>query len=95
MKLTVEIVKKKILGVLRKHDVTKAALFGSVATGEATEKSDVDVLIDFKGEQSLLDLVDLKFELEELLHRKVDLLTYDSLHPLLRDKILKQQVVIL
>ena len=46
MRLTVENIKKKIVGVLKKNDVKKASLFGSVVTGEATEKSDVDILIE-------------------------------------------------
>ncbi len=44
---------------------------------------------------SLLDLAGLKIELEEVLRKEVDVLTYNSLHPLLRDRILSEQVVIL
>ncbi|MEM3623430.1 MAG: hypothetical protein QXR76_06660 [Candidatus Bathyarchaeia archaeon] len=53
------------------------------------------MLVEFKGEKSLLDLAGLKIELEEILGKKVDVLTYNSLHPLLKDKILKEQKVIL
>jgi len=63
--------------------------------GEQKEGSDIDILIEFKGNKSLLDLAGLKIELEETLHRKVDVLTYNSLHPLLKDRILKEQKVIL
>lgn len=91
----VEDIKKIIIRVLRKHGVKKAALFGSVARGEAVEKSDIDLLIEFKGRKSLLDLVSLKLELEELLKRDVDVLTYKSLHPLLRNGILSEQKAIL
>ncbi len=80
--------------ILKRQGITKAAFFGSVARGEATKKSDVDVLVRFKGQKSLLDLVGLQFELEEKLGRKVDLLTYNSIHPLLRDIILKEQQII-
>ena len=96
MKLTVETVKKKILGVLKKHDVAKAALFGSIVTGEITEKSDVDILIEYRSKnKSLFDLVGLEQELEDTLQRKVDVLTYKSIHPYLRERILRQQVAIL
>ncbi len=96
MRLTVENVKGKIVGILKKNGVRKASVFGSLATGEATKKSDVDILIEFRGKnKSLLDLVGLEQELEDKLHRKVDLLTFKSLHPLIRDRILAEQVSIL
>ncbi len=91
----VEEIKKTIVQVLRKHGVKRAALFGSIVRREAREKSDVDLLVEFKGKKSLLDLAGLKLELEELLGRDVDVLTYKSLHPLLRDKILSEQEAIL
>lgn len=87
--------KVKILPVLKKYDVSRASLFGSVVNGESTEKSDIDLLVEFRGEKSLLDLAGLKIELEELLGRRVDVLTYNSLHPLLKDKILSKEMSIL
>lgn len=84
-----------MLGILKKHDVEKAALFGSFVRGEQSTKSDIDLLVEFKGEKSLLDLVGLKQELEDKFKRKVDVLTYGSLHPLLRERILREQKVIL
>ena len=87
--------KKSLVQVLKRHDVKKAALFGSIVKGKATEKSDIDLLIEFKGRKSLLDLAGLKLELQELLKRNVDVLTYKSLHPLLKNRILSEQVVIL
>lgn len=85
--------KKKILPVLRENKVKKAGLFGSYARGEQKKASDIDILIEFKG--SLLDLVCLERKLREQLGKKVDLLTYGSIHPLLRKKILKEEVRIL
>jgi hypothetical protein len=85
----------KIVPVLQRHDVKKAAIFGSFVRGEEKEGSDVDVLVEFEGEKSLLDLAGLKIELEEALGRKVDVLTYNSLHPLLKERILQEQKVIL
>ncbi len=95
MKLTVSNVKREIMGILKKNEVKKAALFGSVVTGEATDKSDIDILIEFNGRKSLLDLVGLEQELEEKLGRKVDVITYKSVHPLLRKSIFEHQVQIL
>ncbi len=56
--------------------------------------SDVDILVDFPPGTSLLDLVRLERELKELLKRDVDVVTYDSLHHLIRDRILREQAVI-
>lgn len=91
----IERIKKSLLGVLEKNGVKRAALFGSVVRGEAAEESDIDILVEFEGRKSLLDLAGLQIEIQELLGKKVDVLTYGSLHPLLKDRILKEQVVIL
>jgi predicted nucleotidyltransferase len=87
--------KKPLIDVLKRHDVKKAALFGSVARGEATEESDIDLLIEFEGRKSLLDLAGLQLELQDAVKRQVDVLTYKSLHPLLKERILEEQVMIL
>ena len=73
----------------------KAALFGSIVRGEVTEESDIDLLVEFKGRKSLLDLAGLKIDLQELIKKRVDIVTYKSLHPLLKERILNEQVVIL
>ncbi len=91
----IEKLKEKILEKLREHEVKRASLFGSIVREEMTDESDIDILIEFRGTKSLLDLARLKMELEEVLERKVDVLTYNSLHPLLKDQILAEQVEIL
>jgi len=93
--MELEGLKNKVIPILQHNDVKKAAVFGSFVRGEQKEDSDIDILVEFKGEKSLLDLAGLKIELEEALQRKVDVLTYNSLHPLLKDKILQEQKVIL
>jgi hypothetical protein len=94
-RIKIKEIKNKILPVLKRYDVSKASLFGSFVKNEATEISDIDILVEFKGEKSLLDLAGLKIELEELLDKRVDVLTYKSLHPLLKDRILSEQETIL
>jgi len=91
----IEKYKKSILEILKEHDVKRASLFGSIVREEMTDESDIDLLIEFKGTKSLLDLARLKIELEEALKCKVDVLTYNSLHPLLKDQILAEEVEIL
>lgn len=94
-KANLEEIKEKILPILKHHDVSRAAIFGSLVTGRTGKRSDLDLLVEFKGEKSLLDLVALKLDLEAEVERKVDVVTYRSLHPLIRDKVLKQQVRVL
>ena len=88
-------VQDTILEILRKNEVKRAAFFGSIVRDEMDEESDIDILIEFEGRKSLLDLSRLKNELEDDVNRRVDLLTYRSLHPGLRDRILAEQVPIL
>ena len=85
----------KIVPVLRRYEVVRAALFGSCVRDELREDSDIDVLVEIKKDISLLDFVGLKLEIEEALGRKVDLIEYNTIKPLLRERILKEQVVIL
>jgi len=87
--------KSKINPILKRHHVKKAAIFGSFARGEQKKSSDVDILVKFPGGKSLFDLIGLKLDLEDKLNKKVDVLTYDSIHPLLRNIILDEQKVIL
>jgi len=87
--------RRRVVPLLRHHGVKRAAIFGSIARGEERGGSDIDILVEFEGERSLLDLVALKMELEKALGRRVHVLTYSSLHPKLRDRILAEQEVIL
>ncbi len=86
---------RKITPILRHNGVVTAGIFGSYARGEQNRKSDVDILVKFRGKKSLLDLVGLKLELEDMLGRKVDLVEYPAIHPMIRDRVLKEQVRIL
>lgn len=85
--------KREIISVLKKNRIKKAGIFGSYARGEEKKRSDVDILIAFNG--SLLLLVRIERELKENLGKKVDLLTYRGIHPLLKKRILKEEIRIL
>jgi len=86
-----ERLREKVAPILRRLGVRRASVFGSLARGEGDEESDVDLLVELEPGRSLLDLAELKVELEEVLGRRVDVITYDSLHPLLRERVLREQ----
>ncbi len=85
----------KVLPVLKEAGVTKSSLFGSYVRGDYHKDSDIDILVELPKGNSLLDLVRLEKKLENVLGKKVDLLTYNSVHPLLKDHIGKNQLQIL
>ena len=95
MNIRIDEIKDVIIKVLEKYSVKRAGLFGSVVRGEVSEDSDIDVLVKIDRDISLLDFVGLKLEIEEALGRKVDLVEYDTIKPLLRERILKEEMVIL
>ena len=94
MKSNLTQVKKKAVPILRKSGVVRSAVFGSVARGTEKKNSDIDFLVEFERGKSLFDLVGLKLDLEDAFKKKVDIVTYRSISPLLRSRILKEQVKI-
>ena len=95
MRTHIEEIKQKILPILQRYGVKRIGLFGSCVREEMKEDSDVDILVEIEKDISLLDFVGLKLEVEEALGKKVDLVEYDTIKPLLRERILSEQVVIL
>lgn len=94
-KINIEEIKKRTVPVLKKHKVRRASLFGSVVTGDTKKGSDIDLLVELPLTASLFDLAGLKLDLEEMLGKKVDVLTYNSLNPLLKNRILSEEKAIL
>lgn len=88
-------IRERVQDVMRRHGVERASVFGSVARGDDQPASDVDFLVELEEGRTLLDLSGLRLDLEELLEREVDVATPNSLHPQLRESILRQKVRIL
>jgi predicted nucleotidyltransferase len=78
-----------ILGVAQSHGATRVAVFGSFTRNEQRPRGDLDLLVDFEPGRSLLDLVGMKQELEDLLGIKVDIVTSRGLSPYIRDEVLR------
>jgi len=88
-----------LLKILRDHhlllegyNVSKIGVFGSVARGDSTEKSDIDLLVAFKATPDLFAFMELQEKLEALLGRRVDLATEDMLHETMRSTILAEAI---
>ena len=79
-----------ILALAHRHGARNVRLFGSVARGEANEESDIDFLVDAGEETSPWFPAGLVDDLQKLLGRRVEVVTEDSLHWLLRRRILKE-----
>ncbi len=88
-------INKLAIPVLRKHHVKKAGIFGSAAEGKMKKGSDIDILVELGKELSLLGVIDIELELGKALRRKVDLVEYSAIDPLLRRRILSQEVRII
>jgi len=88
-----QILRKVIPQLQREFKVKDIGIFGSFIHGEASEKSDVDLLVEFSGAIGW-EFIDLKNFLEDVLGAKVDLVTKKALKPQLRDVILKEVVYV-
>jgi predicted nucleotidyltransferase len=84
--------REEILRLAARHGAHNLRVFGSAARGEAGPDSDVDFLVELDPDRSLLDLGSLLMDLQDLLGRKVDLVTEKALHWYVRDRILREAV---
>lgn len=84
--------REAIHDAVAKYNATNPRIFGSVARGEDDSDSDIDVLVDFTAEASLLDEVGLRLDLTELLGIEVDVVASDTLRGPIRQRVLHEAV---
>jgi hypothetical protein len=82
--------REEILRIARRHGVTRVQVFGSVVRGQAGLDSDLDLLVERGGERTMWWPGGLIAELEDLLGRKVDVVTAEGLHPLIREAVRRE-----
>ena len=84
--------REDILRIAAKRGAFNIRVFGSVARGEADEKSDIDLLVDMEPGRTLFDLSELLMDLQDLLGRDVDIVTEKGLHNRIRERVLHEAV---
>lgn len=84
--------REDILRIAARRGASNVRVFGSIARGEADSKSDIDLLVDLEPGRSLFDLGGLLMDLQDLLDRKVDVVTERGLRERIRERVLKEAV---
>ena len=95
MKKDINQIIQMINPVLARYGIHSASIVGSMAYGDFTDESDLDLIVEIDKPMSLLTFASLKIKLEELLHQKVDLLERSAIKPRLRQSILSKEIVII
>ena len=76
---------------IKSFGISLLGIFGSFARNEQSDTSDIDVIVEFEnGQKSYKKFIGLVYYLEDLLQRKVDVLTFQSVSPLLKERIEKE-----
>jgi predicted nucleotidyltransferase len=86
--------RETILRVAASHGARDVRVFGSRTRGAARPDSDVDILVKLEAGRSLLDLIAIKQDLEDLLGFKVDVVTEAALSPYIRERVLNEAVAL-
>jgi predicted nucleotidyltransferase len=94
MKLSITEISNRTIPVLRKYGIISASVVGSVARGQQSPKSDIDIVIDIIHPISLLTFARIKFELEEMLQTKVDLIERSAIKPGIRKYLLEDEIIL-
>lgn len=82
--------KEQILALAAKYGASNVRVFGSVANGTADENSDIDFVVDMEKGRSLFDLGGLLMDLQQLLNRKVDVVSEKGLHWYIKERVLNE-----
>ena len=86
--------REEILYIARPHGALSVRIFGSYARGEEQPSSDIDLIVEMEPGRSLLDIISIKKEVEDLVGKKVDVVTEAALSPYLRDEVLQEAVAL-
>ena len=93
--MPVQEIQKRAAPILKRHDAVEAYVFGSAARGEATPESDIDILVRFKTIQGLLEHIRVKYDLQDTLGQRVDLVQMEALRKEMRSSVDRDKVRII
>ena len=82
--------RSEIRTIAERHGLRNVRVFGSMARGDATDASDVDLLVSLPPDRTGLALGGMLVNVQDLLHRRVEVVTERGLHPALRHRVLKE-----
>jgi len=85
---------EEILRISRRHGARRLRVFGSIGRGEASATSDLDILVDMEKRSTLLDIVAIKQDLEDMLGCRVDVVTESALSPYIREEVLREAKIL-
>ena len=88
----IEKIERKIIPLLKKHNVSRAGIFGSYARGEQNKRSDVVILVEVNKDMGLIEFISFKMLLEKAIKRKIDLVEYQTIRKELKDRILNEEI---
>lgn len=86
--------KVDILTIAQKYGAKNLRIFGSVARGQESELSDIDILLEMDAQQGLLEQIAFAQALEDLLGCKVDLAEEETLHPLIKNRVMQEAIAL-
>lgn len=89
-----ELIRKHMPELRDTYKVSRIGIFGSFARDNATESSDVDILVEFSQNVGLFHFIDLQNRLAQILNRKIDMATPGALHPIIKEQILREVLYI-
>ena len=84
--------REAILRICANHGARNVRVFGSVARGEADAQSDIDLIVEFEPERSLLDHAALWLELQDILGCKLEVVSDRGIKPRIRERVLREAI---
>ncbi len=94
MHTLIETHRSEIRALAQRHGFDNVRVFGSMARGDGDERSDVNLLVTLPADKTGLALGALLMDVQDLLGRRVDVVTEDGLHPAFRDRVLKDAQIL-
>ncbi|HOX77121.1 MAG TPA: nucleotidyltransferase domain-containing protein [Bacteroidales bacterium] len=94
MQVDIDHIIKLCKPVFKKYGINSASIVGSMAYGDYSETSDLDVVVEISQSLSLLTFSKIKIELEEVLNRKVDLIVRSTIKERMKKSMLAKEIII-